>query len=278
MKESLPSYDFLGSVYKGTISFELKEALDSIISQTLSPKNVFIVIDGYINNDVENCLKEFKKKLPLKLIKLKNNVGLGLALREGLKKCESKIILRFDTDDINIKDRAYIQLKEIVNSDIDILGSQVYEFINDPKKCITTKLMPLKHEAIKRQIIFRNPINHPTVAFLRDSILDLEGGYRHCPSYEDYDLWIRAIFNGLRFKNIPISLVAMRIKNQRSRRRGFSLIKKETKLIFSFFYVSFSIGILFIPIFLIRSLITILPENIFNFFYSRLLRKRQRSL
>jgi len=274
MKESLTSYDFLGSVYKGTISFELKEALNSIISQTLFPKNVFIVIDGYINNDVENCLKEFKKKLPLKLIKLKNNVGLGLALREGLQKCTSKIILRFDTDDINLKNRAYIQVKELVNSDADIIGSQVYEFINDPDQLITTKLMPLNHKQIKRQIIFRNPINHPTVAFRRDSILNLNGGYRNCPLYEDYDLWIRAMFNGLKFKNIPKNLVAMRIKTQRSRRRGLSLIKKEIILIFTFFEISFLLGIIFIPIFLIRSMIAILPQNIFNFFVCRLFRKK----
>ena len=44
MKEILPFYDFLGSVYKGTNISELKEALDSIIYQSLSPKNVIIVI------------------------------------------------------------------------------------------------------------------------------------------------------------------------------------------------------------------------------------------
>ena len=274
MKEFLPSYDFLGSVYKGTNSLELEEALDSIIWQTLSPTNVFIVIDGYINNKVDNCLKEFTKKLPLNLIKLESNVGLGLALREGLKKCKSEIILRFDTDDINCKDRAYLQVKEIPNSNLDVIGSQIYEFISDPSECIFTKLMPLKHEEIKRQIIFRNPINHPTVAFLKDSILNLDGGYRNCPLYEDYDLWIRAIFNGLRFKNIPKSLVAMRIKNQRSRRRGLSLIKKETILIQTFLDISLILGILFIPIFIVRSLITLLPESIFKSFYSNLLRKK----
>ena len=274
MKEFLPSYDFLGSVYKGTNSLELEEALDSIIWQTLSPTNVFIVIDGYINNKVDNCLKEFTKKLPLNLIKLESNVGLGLALREGLKKCKSEIILRFDTDDINFKDRAYLQVKEIANSNLDVIGSQIYEFISDPSECIFTKLMPLKHEEIKRQIIFRNPINHPTVAFLKDSILNLDGGYRNCPLYEDYDLWIRAIFNGLRFKNIPKSLVAMRIKNQRSRRRGLSLIKKETILIQTFLDISLILGILFIPIFIVRSLITLLPESIFKSFYSKLLRKK----
>ena len=274
MKEILPSYDFLGSVYRGSKSFELKEALNSIVSQTLSPKNVFIIIDGFISKEVHNCLEEYKKKLPLKLIKLKKNIGLGLALRAGLKECESKIILRFDTDDINLKNRAYLQVKEIVNSNADIIGSQVYEFIRDPNEHIFTKLMPINHEEIKRQIIFRNPINHPTVAFLRDSILNLNGGYRNCPLYEDYDLWIRAMFNGLKFKNIPKNLVAMRIKTQRSRRRGLSLIKKEIILIFTFFEISFLLGIIFIPIFLIRSIIAILPQNIFNFFVCRLFRKK----
>ena len=63
-------------------------------------------------------------------------------------------------------------------------------------------------------MLFRNPINHPTVAFLKESIIKLDGGYRNCPLYEDYDLWIRAFNSGLKFKNIAEPLVAMRIKGQ----------------------------------------------------------------
>ena len=66
--------------------------------------------------------------------------------------------------------------------------------------------MPISHNAISRRILCRNPINHPTVGFLRNPILNLNGGYRHFPYYEDYDLWIRALFSNLKFKNIDKEL------------------------------------------------------------------------
>ena len=266
------NYDFLGSVYIGTNHSELEETLDSIISQTKPPKNVFIVIDGEISNQVNDVLIKYQKKMPLKLIHSKKNLGLGLALRKGLKKCKSKIVLRFDTDDINFKNRAYLQIKELLNSKTDIVGSEIYEFINDSKKFISKKKVPIEHNQIGRQMLFRNPINHPTVAFLKDSIIKLDGGYRNCPLYEDYDLWIRAFNRGLKFKNIAKPLVAMRIKGQRSRRRGLNMILKESRIIYTFFQASFIKGVLFIPIFIVRSLIMCLPINFFDLFYKLFLR------
>lgn len=274
MKENLPNYDFLASVYKGTDSIELKETLDSINDQTLAPKNIFIVIDGKISDKVYSILTQYQNKLPINLINSKKNQGLGLALRKGLQKCESEIVLRFDTDDINSKNRAYMQVKELINSKADIVGSQIYEFINHQNKYVSKKRMPIEHSEIEREILFRNPINHPTVAFIKDSIIGLNGGYRHFPLYEDYDLWLRALKNGLKFKNIDLPLVAMRIKNQRARRRGLKIIIKESRLISTFFEVSMLKGILFVPIFFARSIITLLPEKLFNLFYEFFLREK----
>ena len=47
--------------------------------------------------------------------------------------------------------------------------------------------MPLSHKAISRTLLYRNPINHPTVGFLKKSVIQLKGGYRNFPFYEDYD-------------------------------------------------------------------------------------------
>lgn len=273
MKNNLPDYDFLGSIYIGTKSIELRETLDSLLSQTLKPKNVIIVIDGTINHKVKITLKEYENILPIKKVSIKENVGLGLALRKGLKECRSKIVLRFDTDDISFKDRAKLLVKEFHYSDLDIIGSNVYEFTDKPNEFVSQKIMPKTHYEIKKQIFFRNPINHPSVGFLKDSILRLDGGYRHFPYYEDYDLWIRAIFNGLKFKNLDKSLVAMRVSSQRKRRRGLDLVCRESKLLKTFFEVSILYGFFFLPILFIRSILALLPLRIFSFVINRFLRK-----
>tara|TARA_Y100000589_G_scaffold325855_1_gene364529 strand:+ start:758 stop:1618 length:861 start_codon:yes stop_codon:yes gene_type:complete len=273
-ENNLPEYDFLGSIYKNTKSHELLETFESIRDQTKKPKNIFLVIDGDIEKGVDDLVNFYMNLLPIKKIPLKKNVGLGKALRIGLQKCESKFVLRFDTDDINLKNRAECIVKELNRGDIDIVGSNFYEFVNNPNISFAKKVMPYTHNSIKSRIIFRNPINHPTVGFLKDSILKLNGGYRHFPFYEDYDLWIRALFNGLKFKNIDKELVAVRITDQRSRRTGLKLIKSEIRLLVTFFENSFFHGILFIPVLFCRILFALLPLNLVNFFFTNFFREK----
>ena len=200
--KKITDYDFLGSIYKNTKASEFAETLESIRIQTHKPKNIILVFDGFIEKEVIEIVNQNSLILPIKIIKIKNNLGLGNALRVGLKSCTSKIVLRFDTDDINLKNRAELIVKELEKGDVDIVGSNVYEFEKSPKIRLSSKNMPLTHKAIIRTMFFKNPINHPTVGFLRKSILKLDGGYRDRLYFEDYDLWIRAWKSGLKFRNI----------------------------------------------------------------------------
>ncbi len=268
----LSDYDFLGSIYKNTKAYELFEALESIKKQTHQPKNIFIVFDGYVNNDVLKVVNNYKKFLPIKIIPIKNNCGLGLALNKGLNNCKSEIVIRFDTDDINFENRAELIVKELEKGNVDIVGSNAYEFDRNPKLWISKKKMPISHKSISREIIFRNPINHPSVGFLKKSILKLNGGYRHFPFYEDYDLWIRALYSGLKFKNINQELVALRITDQRARRRGIKLVKSEIKLLFTFFNYSIINGLIFMPFCFVRIIFALMPLKILKIFYNNFLR------
>ena len=271
---NLPDYDFLGSIYKNTKVSELEEALKSIHIQTHLPKNVILVLDGFVEKKVIELVDEYTNILPIKKIPLKNNSGLGIALRTGLLECQSKIVLRFDTDDINLKRRAELIVTALENEDVDIVGSNVFEFENNPQICKTQKKMPLTHKDISRAIIFRNPINHPSVGFLRNSILKINGGYRHFPFYEDYDLWIRALYSGLKFKNIDEELVALRITNQRARRRGIKHVFSELKLLVTFLNHSFLNGLFFIPSCFARIIFALLPLEVISFIYKRFLRTK----
>ena len=92
---------------------------------------------------------------------------------------------------------------------------------------------------------FRNPFNHPSICFKLLSIRNLEGGYRNIPYYEDYDLWIRAIYSGLNYANLKDILVGMKSENIIQRRRGFKKILFELKL-FQTFWENSYLGICFI--------------------------------
>lgn len=70
------------------------------------------------------------------------NIGLGIALREGLKKCQSKIILRFDNDDINHERLAEIIVEKLDKGEIDIFSSNIIEFEEDSKNYTYIKKCP----------------------------------------------------------------------------------------------------------------------------------------
>ena len=271
---NLADYDFLGSIYKNTKTNELAETFESIKNQTHQPKNIFLVFDGYVKKDVSDLVKDYKKTLPIKIIFIKKNVGLGVALKKGLLQCKSNIVLRFDTDDINLKRRAELIVRELEKGDFDIVGSNVYEFDHDPEVWLSKKKMPLTHKSIVRSLMFRNPINHPSVGFLRKSILKLNGGYRHFPLYEDYDLWIRAFFSGLKFRNINQELVALRITDQRVRRRGLKLVYSELRLLFTFLNYSILHGLIFLPSCFLRIIFALMPLKIINILYEKIFRAK----
>lgn len=268
----LPQYEFLGSAYYKTESEDIILSLDSINSQYYKPKSTVLILDGPVKPQVEILIKRYEKVMNLKMIRLKKNVGLGLALREGLKSCTSTYVLRFDIGDFNEPQRALKQIKYIHNGSYDIISSFVYEFHESKDFPKRIKKVPLKYKNIVKSIFIRCPFNHPSVCFKREAIINLKGGYRNCLYYEDYDLWIRAVFKKLKLSNMPDLLVGMQVTNQIEARRGLKLVICEAKLLKTFREESLIAMICFIPFLLFRSLLRLLPSCFLRKFYYWFLR------
>tara|TARA_Y100001968_G_C19287000_1_gene682202 strand:+ start:97 stop:930 length:834 start_codon:yes stop_codon:yes gene_type:complete len=270
----LPGYEFLGSAYFKTSKKELIKSLESINLQLYKASATILVLDGEVKNSLEETISEYQKIMNLKIIRLKRNLGLGLALREGLKYCTQKYILRFDTDDYNEPNRSLKQIEYIHTGDYDIISSWVYEYKDGKENYNRIKKIPLTKEKIKSSIYYRNPFNHPSVCFKLQAILSLQGGYRDVHFYEDYDLWIRAVFNDLKLANMEDLLVGMNINNQIESRKGYKLVAAEAKLIKTFRDHSYLYMIKFLPFFLIRSLVRLMPSKVLSYIYNKFLRTK----
>ena len=83
----------------------LRECFESLVAQTHPADEIVLVFDGAVTPELEAVVSEFETKLPLNLVKLPKNLGLGKALNEGLKHCSHDWIFRMDTDDICVPDR-----------------------------------------------------------------------------------------------------------------------------------------------------------------------------
>ena len=268
-------YDFLGSAYINTSSEELHRSLLSIRHQTLKPNKVILVIDGPLSFNLDEVLKHFQKFLKIQILKLDQNYGLGTALRKGLTLCSSKFVLRFDSDDFNLPKRAEKQIKFMESGNYDISSTWIYEFLNDPENILRIKKIPLSQDNIRKMLPYRNPFNHPSICFKLNQIRNLDGGYRDLPFYEDYDLWIRALNQGLTCGNLKTILVGMKSNNLIKRRIGIKKIFYEAKLFKTFWQNSFYMFLLFIPSFILRMTIRLLPIKFVNFFYSYFLRYKE---
>ena len=256
----------LGSVYFATVASELRSSLDSLLAGTHLPDEIVVVVDGPVGSDLDLLLRSYCALGVVKIVRLSSNQGLAAALNAGLAVCVGEIVCRFDTDDINLPSRI-LETKQAFASDplLDIVGSSVYEFVEDAKYSVTLSLksVALRHSSIVKNMDYANPLNHPSVAFKRSSIADI-GGYIHMKFFEDYYLWLRARKARLRFGNISIPLVFMRRSGSLSRRSGLGYARCELKFLFSCTSKRL-LNPLLIPLFLLRCLSRLLPSSFQRF-------------
>ncbi len=214
--------------YGGDSSEELDDALESLAAQTQPADEIVLVRNGPLGQDLLSVIDKWKDHLPLCGPDLTEELSFPRALNEGLKACRFDYVARMDSDDVCRPERFQSQCRHLhQHPDIDVLGSAIDEFEENPDRPHRTKTVPRTAEAIRREALRRNPMNHMSVVFKRETVLQMKG-YRDFPGFEDYELWVRMLARGCKFENLPLPLVAARIGNGfLDRRRGLSYARAE---------------------------------------------------
>ena len=270
-------FSVLISVYKKEKAEYLKQALQSVINQTLKPTEIVIVKDGLLTKELDKCIEDFQKQ-HLKLFKIlafNENRGLGLALRDGVKACKYEYIARMDSDDISKSDRfekqfAYLQK----HPETALLGTWITEFNKDENKPDTVTKLPCTHQEIMKFAKSRNPFRHMTVIFKKQAVIN-SGNYRDFLWFEDYELWVRLLQNGYKAANIPEYLVNVRAdKEMFARRGGLLYIRQEIKFQKILFDIKFISKIEFVRNIIERLIVRIMPNSLRVYIYQKFLRKK----
>lgn len=269
----------LMSVYKKEKPENLELAIMSIVNQSHKADEIILVEDGPVGLELENKINELKNKCSyLKIVILGKNVGLGKALNEGLKHCNNNIIARMDSDDISEPNRIELQLEFIKNNPkVDVVGGNIVEFDDLTRKNVSYRIVPMEHKSIARYLKKRNPMNHVTVMFKKDKVIE-SGGYMDCLYFEDYYLWARMIKNGCIFANLGSTLVRVRAGLSMSGRRGnikyINSIYNFEKKLYRLRLISY---ITFINNVIVRSLVSLMPNKLRYYVYQRGLRKNEKN-
>ncbi len=268
-------YSVLMTVYKNDNPKYFNLALESMINQTLKADEIILVKDGPITNDLQSVIDRAKKKYKKIIeVNLSKNVGLGLALNEGLKFCKNELVARMDSDDISELDRCKKQIKLFENDkDLDIAGCPVKEFIDTKDNVISYRNVPLSNEAIYKYAKTRDPFNHPTVMYKKSKVLKV-GGYGDYRKNQDTDLWIKMLNDGCKCINTKEYLLNFRFDEGTYKKRKSWI---NTKLLIRIRWNAYKIGFTslsdFIKIFIIQLGIYIMPAGFQKFIYKKILRR-----
>jgi glycosyltransferase involved in cell wall biosynthesis len=202
----------------------LKNAIDSVLSQTYPHIEVLIIIDGATDDSID-IVKRYNDPR-IRLIADAENRGIACRLNQQMNLAKGDYFARMDADDIMFPDRIEKQVEFMLeNPDIDAIGSQAV-VIDDNNNIIGYRESDtvFSVSSIQNRILFI----HPTVFGKRAWFLknpyseDLDG-------VEDYFLWNTA-FRGSKFcvlniplvfyRDPPVSSISTYLKRQKQLRRA----------------------------------------------------------
>ena len=272
---TMEKYSVLMSIYKKENSEYFKKALDSMISQTVSPDEIVIVEDGPLTDDLYSVIDSYKTQYPdlIQIVISKENIGLGRALNLGLRHCRNELVARMDTDDISKPERCEMQLKEFEkDNELDLLGTAIDEFSDTPDKVISRRVVPESHNNIYEFAKRRSAFNHPTVMYKKSKVLAL-GGYSDLRRNQDVDLFGRMLFGGCKAKNLKESYLLFRSNdNLAKRRKSWINTKSYIDTIKKFWKMGYSSFGDYSIVAIAQTIMFLLPIKLQNFVYKRFLR------
>ncbi|OOF67252.1 glycosyltransferase [Rodentibacter caecimuris] len=265
-------FSVLMSLYVKEKPEYLVECLDSLRSQTYPADEIVVVFDGEVTAALESVIEKYQKLLPIKIVRLEKNLGLGKALNEGLKYCRNDWVFRMDTDDICVPQRFQKQVDFILNyPNTVIFGGQIAEFNQSVDDIVSYRKVPLSAKDIVDFTLKRSPFNHMTVAYKKQAVQSV-GGYQDLQ--EDYYLWINLVAKyPQKIANLSEILVYARVGNGMvGRRRGIAQARCEWRL----FRLKQRLGIqgrfAGVAVLIARLLPRLLPVSLLQFVY-KFLRK-----
>lgn len=264
------------SVYHRDVPEHFREAVDSILHQTLPPKEIIIIVDGDIGNELQAALHNISSLKSIRILRNRNNQGAGSSRHLGISETKCEIVAIMDADDICLPNRFERQLPILENGKSDLVGAWVEEFEDNPGDLERVRRVPITHEEIFEYGKWRQPANHVTAMFRKEAYYKA-GGYQPIHYVEDWDMIVRMLRKGIRFYNVPEVLVYVRCgKAMLKRRSGISYLAAELRL----FYRMYLSGYLKLSQFcgnvIVRLVSRLLPKWILAIVYAKGLRHSNR--
>lgn len=213
-------------VYKEEFNI-VRQAVESITQQTYNNIELIVVIDNPDRLDIVEFLDQSKTSYSIKYVLNEKNIGLTQSLNIGLQLCDAPFVARMDADDVAMPDRIENQMEFLLSNHCDLVGGYIQ--LIDENSCVIHNRTnyPVHDEAIKRMLLLKDCIPHPTWLFRREMAMKLQG-YREVYAAEDYDFLIRAMLSGAKFGVLPQICLQYRVNRRGITQNNLALQKVLT--------------------------------------------------
>ncbi|CAH7044050.1 Glycosyl transferase [Vibrio chagasii] len=200
-------------------------AIKSVLEQTYEDFELLVLANGEAKEAIKDRVEKEFNDDRIRVI----YVGLSqlpYVLNFGIEKSNGEYIARMDGDDICMKTRFEDQLNYLQEHNLDFVGSD-YDLIDEKGVLIREEITHHEFDVIRKRLVVGNQFCHPSILAKKTSLLK-SGGYSFGFFSEDYELWIRMIFeHGFRGENINKKLLKYRIHsgqatNKNNQRRNFA--------------------------------------------------------
>jgi glycosyltransferase involved in cell wall biosynthesis len=189
----------------------IREAIASVLSQTLADLELIVVDDGSTDRTVDVIAACADPRIVLVRGPKR---GTSAATNEGLRLCRAPLVARLDADDVMEPNRLERQVAFLEDRP-SLGGAASYYWIIDEHgvSCGAAEPDLLQLEDVELQLAHggRLVYAHPTIMFRRDPVLSLGGYDSRFDMCEDVDLFLRMHESGWTILVQPEKLTRFRV-------------------------------------------------------------------
>lgn len=192
----------------------IRDAVASILNQTLSPLELIVVDDG--STDATPAILASFDDPRLSTTHLPTNCGIATARNVGMALVRGDYLAVMDADDVCLPQRLAMQSAFMDrNPQVHILGSRIVRTAEDIGTEIDRPAHPLSDGDIKANLLLLNgsAMIHPTMMARMSFIQEHSLLYPPPPRGRvgiDHEFWIGCVAKGAVFENLPDALLLKR--------------------------------------------------------------------
>lgn len=192
------------------------EAIKSVINQTYKCWELIIVDDGSTDNTrtVVNKLQRLDSRIKYFY---QNNTKQGIAKNNAIQESSGEYLAFLDSDDLWLENKLELTLNEMISGEYSLIFTDSYVLKGEFKDInslstmgVTDKIYYGKESLLS--FLESNKIPNLTVLLKREVFFDA-GGFTKRDVAEDYEMWLKLLKNGCRFKAISLPLSIYRMHN-----------------------------------------------------------------